>query len=67
MPYAGNHSITMAATVYNGFIYGIVYLFNEAFPLIFGPGGHNFNTGQWGAVFSGLCVGSIVAAMSNPL
>ncbi|KUI71669.1 hypothetical protein VM1G_07090 [Cytospora mali] len=59
--------ITMAAAVYNGFIYGIVYLFNEAFPLLFGPGGHNFNIGQWGAAFSGLCIGSIVAAFLHPV
>lgn len=59
--------ITMAAAIYNGFIYGIVYLFNEAFPLVFGPGGHNFNTAQWGAAFSGLCVGSIVAALFYPI
>lgn len=59
--------ITMAAAVYNGFIYGIVYLFNEAFPLVFGPGGHNFNTGEWGAAFIGLFIGSLVAAMFHPL
>jgi len=59
--------ITIAAAAYNGFIYGVVYLFNEAFPLVFGPGGHNFNTGQWGASFGGLCVGVIVAACFYPL
>ncbi|KAK7749686.1 hypothetical protein SLS53_000265 [Cytospora paraplurivora] len=59
--------ITMAAAIYNGFIYGIVYLFNEAFPLVFGPGGHDFNTGQWGAAFAGLCVGSTVAALLHPV
>lgn len=59
--------ITLAAAVYNGFIYGIVYLFNEAFPLVFGPGGHNFNTGEWGAAFVGLFIGSVAAAMFHPL
>lgn len=57
----------MAAAIYNGFIYGIVYLFNEAFPLLFGPGGHGFNTGQWGAAFAGLCIGSLLAAMLHPV
>lgn len=59
--------ITMGAAAYNGLIYGIVYLFNEAFPLVFGPGGHNFNTGEWGLAFLGLCVGTILAACCHPL
>ncbi|KAK7703155.1 hypothetical protein SLS57_011038 [Botryosphaeria dothidea] len=59
--------ITFAAAIYNGWIYGIVYLLNEAFPLVFGPNGHGFNTGQWGASFAGLCVGSLVAAFLHPL
>ena len=29
--------ITFFAAVYNGFLYGLVYLFNEGFPLVFGP------------------------------
>lgn len=59
--------ITIGAAAYNGFIYGIVYLLNEAFPLVFGPTGHGFNTGQWGCSFAGLCVGSIIAACLHPL
>ncbi|KAF2723358.1 MFS general substrate transporter [Polychaeton citri CBS 116435] len=59
--------ITMGAAAYNGFIYGIVYLFNEAFPKVFGPGGHNFNTGEWGLAFLGLAVGVIIAAAFYPL
>jgi multidrug resistance protein len=59
--------ITMGAAAYNGFIYGIVYLFNEAFPLVFGPTGHGFNTGEWGLSFLGLCVGTILAACCHPL
>ncbi|KAK6384273.1 hypothetical protein LTR65_009749 [Meristemomyces frigidus] len=59
--------ITIFAAAYNGFIYGIVYLFNEAFPLVFGPGGHDFSTGEWGLVFLGLCVGTVLAAACHPL
>ncbi|KAK4553706.1 hypothetical protein LTR86_009204 [Recurvomyces mirabilis] len=59
--------ITVGAAAYNGFIYGIVYLFNEAFPLVFGPGGHGFNTGEWGLSFLGLALGSVVAACFYPL
>lgn len=59
--------ITMAAAAYNGFIYGVVYLFNEAFPLVFGPGGHGFNTGEWGLSFLGLALGAVFAAAFHPL
>lgn len=59
--------ITMGAAIYNGFIYGIVYLFNDAFPLVFGPGGHNFNTGEWGLSFLGIALGSVVGAILHPI
>lgn len=45
----------------------MVYLFNEAFPLVFGPTGHGFNTGEQGLCFLGLCFGSIVGAILHPL
>lgn len=46
---------------------GIVYLFNEAFPLVFGPGGHGFNTGEWGLSFLGLFIGPLIGAALHPL
>ncbi|KAI7487631.1 MFS general substrate transporter [Hortaea werneckii] len=58
--------ITMGAAAYNGLIYGIVYLLNEAFPLVFGNG-HNFDIAEWGCSFAGLCVGVIIAACFYPL
>jgi multidrug resistance protein len=60
--------ITMAAAAYNGFIYGVVYLFNESFPLVFGSEeGHGFNVGQTGLTFLGIAVGALVAASFYPL
>jgi hypothetical protein len=60
--------ITMAAAAYNGFIYGVVYLFNESFPLVFGSEeGHGFDTGQTGLTFLGIAVGALVAACFYPL
>lgn len=60
--------ITMAAAAYNGFIYGVVYLFNESFPLVFGSeDGHGFNTGQTGLTFLGIAIGALVAACFYPL
>ncbi|KAL4984498.1 major facilitator superfamily domain-containing protein [Aspergillus falconensis] len=60
--------ITTFSAVYNGFLYGLVYLFNEAFPLVFGgPHGHGFNTGQQGLCFLGMAIGPIVAFALSPL
>lgn len=60
--------ITFFAAIYNGFLYGLVYLFNEAFPLVFGPGkGHGFNGGEQGLTFIGLCIGPIIAFLFYPL
>lgn len=60
--------ITFFAAIYNGFLYGLVYLFNEAFPLVFGPGkGHGFNGGEQGLSFLGLCIGPIIAFLFYPL
>ncbi|KAI9699591.1 MAG: hypothetical protein M1820_007090 [Bogoriella megaspora] len=59
--------ITMGAALYNGFIYGLIFLFNEAFPLVFGPGGHNFNTGEWGLAFLGIVIGGVIAAACHPI
>ena len=58
--------ITIGAAAYNGFIYGLVYIFNEAFPLVFGTGGHGFNVGEQGLTFLGLCMGSVVGAILYP-
>lgn len=60
--------ITACSAAYNGFIYGLVYLFNEAFPLVFGPGkGHGFNVGAQGLAFLGMAIGPIIAFCFYPL
>ncbi|THW69345.1 MFS general substrate transporter [Aureobasidium pullulans] len=58
--------ITIGAAAYNGFIYGLVYLFNEAFPLVFGNN-HGFNAGQQGLCFLGLAMGSVVGVALYPI
>lgn len=58
--------ITIGAAAYNGFIYGLVYLFNEAFPLVFGTN-HGFNSGEWGLSFLGLAMGSVVGVAIYPI
>ena len=59
--------ITAFSAIYNGFIYGLVYLFNEALPLVFGPGGHGFNQGAQGLSFLGMAIGPIIAFCFYPL
>lgn len=60
--------ITLFSAIYNGFLYGLVYLFNEAFPLVFGPGkGHGFNVGAQGLSFLGLAIGPLIAFCFYPL
>ncbi|KAI0157711.1 major facilitator superfamily domain-containing protein [Xylariaceae sp. FL1272] len=59
--------ITMFAATYNGFLFGLVFLFNEAFPLVFGPGGHGFDGGQVGLSFLGLTLGPVIAFCFYPL
>ncbi|KAF2178637.1 MFS general substrate transporter [Zopfia rhizophila CBS 207.26] len=58
--------ITFSAAAYNGLIYGLVFLFNESFPLVFGRL-HGFTHAQTSLTFLGLCVGSLVAPFLHPL
>lgn len=59
--------ITLFSAIYNGFLYGLVYLFNESFSLVFGPEGHGFNGGQQGLAFLGLAIGPLIAFCFYPL
>lgn len=56
----------LANSYLKGFIYGTVFLFNEAFLLVFGNV-HGFNLGEVGLTFSGLCIGSLVGTLIYPL
>ncbi|KAJ5907301.1 uncharacterized protein N7473_004217 [Penicillium subrubescens] len=60
--------ITTFSVIYNGFLYILVYLFNETIPLVFGaPKGHPFNVGQQGLAFLGMAICLIVAFCLYPL
>ncbi|GFF34224.1 uncharacterized transporter mfs2 [Aspergillus udagawae] len=49
-------------------LYSLVYLFNEAFPVVFGPGkGHGFNIGEQGLAFLCMASGPIIAFCFYPL
>jgi hypothetical protein len=46
----------------------LAYLFNEAFPVVFGPGkGHGFNIGEQGLAFLCMAIGPIIAFCFYPL
>ncbi|KAF2131026.1 MFS general substrate transporter [Dothidotthia symphoricarpi CBS 119687] len=60
-----SEAIVQFGALYNGFLYGLSFLFNGAFHIIFGPGGYGFGTIQIGICFLGLVVGISVGLFSN--
>ncbi|PSN60757.1 MFS general substrate transporter [Corynespora cassiicola Philippines] len=58
--------ITFSTALYNGLIYGLVFLFNESFPLVFGRL-HGFSHAQTSLTFLGLCVGSLIGCLLHPI
>ncbi|TYJ55740.1 hypothetical protein B9479_003516 [Cryptococcus floricola] len=65
-----NEPITYLCAGINGYIFGIVFLSNEAFPLIFGEGngGHGWtHSGTVNATFGAYAVGAILAFLLTPL
>lgn len=49
--------IVIFCALYNGFLYGLSFLFNGAFTLVYGEMGYGFNTRGVGLTFLGLVVG----------
>lgn len=47
-------------SIYMAFIYGLLYLFLTAYPIVF-MGVHHFNSGQSGLAFFGMILGQLVA------
>ncbi|THX58981.1 major facilitator superfamily protein [Aureobasidium pullulans] len=58
-------AIVIFAAVYNGYLYGLSFLFNGAFNIIFGPSGKGFETYQVGLTFLGICVGISLGPLTN--
>jgi DHA1 family multidrug resistance protein-like MFS transporter len=52
--------IVLLLSIYMSFIYGILYLFLTAYPLVF-VGVHGFNSGQSGLTFFGMIAGQLIA------
>lgn len=54
--------IVLLLSIYMSFIYGILYLFITAYPLVF-VGVHGFNSGQSGLTFFGMICGQLLAGV----
>lgn len=52
--------IVTLISIYMAFIYGLLYLFLTAYPLVF-TGVHGFNAGQSGLAFFGMVIGQLIA------
>ena len=62
--FLGTELIIVCAAVYNGYLYGLSFLFNTAFALVFGQG-HGFDTIGVGVCFLGLVVGISLGPVAN--
>lgn len=58
-------AIVVFASLYNGYLYGLSFLFNDAFSLVFGPQGHGFDTIGVGLSFLGIAVGISIGPFTN--
>jgi hypothetical protein len=55
------------AAFYNGYFYGLSFLFNSAFVIIVGPKGHEFGTIDVSLCFLGIDVGITIGPITNAL
>ena len=58
-------AIVIFAALYNGYLFGLSFLFNDAFALVFGPEGHDFEVTGVGLSFLGICVGITSGSVTN--
>lgn len=62
--FLGTEAIIMFAALFNGYLYGLSFLFNTAFTLVFGQG-HGLSTIGVGTCFLGLCFGISLGPVTN--
>ena len=58
-------AIIIFGALYNGYLYGLSFLFNGAFTLIFGPDGHGFSIVGVGLAFLGITIGICIGPLTN--
>ena len=57
--------IIVFGALYNGYLYGLSFLFNGAFSLVFGPEGHGFKVSGVGLCFLGIVIGISIGPITN--
>ncbi|KAL0257076.1 hypothetical protein SLS55_007886 [Diplodia seriata] len=62
--FLASEAIITFAALYNGYLYGLSFLFNTAFVLVFGQG-HGFDIIGVGVCFLGICVGISLGPITN--
>lgn len=60
-------AIVQFSALYNGYLYGLSFLFNSAFVIVFGPAGHGFGTIDTGLCFLGICTGITIGPITNAI
>ena len=58
-------AIIVFGALYNGYLYGLSFLFNGAFSLVFGKEGHGFDVIGVGLSFLGIVVGISIGPVTN--
>lgn len=63
--FLSTEAIVQFGAAYNGFLYGLSFLFNGAFHMIFGPNGYGYSISGVGIAFLGIVVGITIGLVSN--
>jgi len=63
--FLATEAIVQFGAAYNGFLYGLSFLFNGAFHMIFGPNGYGYSTTGVGIAFLGIVFGVVLGLLSN--
>ena len=58
-------AIIIFGALFNGYLYGLSFLFNDAFSLVFGKHGHKFDTVGVGLCFLGIMFGISMGPVTN--
>ena len=63
--FLATEAIVQFSALYNGFLYGLSFLFNGAFHIIFGPNGYGYDTTGVGICFLGIVFGICFGLVTN--
>lgn len=63
--FLATEAIVQFGALYNAYLYGLSFLFNGVFHLIFGPDGYGYNTVGIGMAFLGICFGVTAGLVTN--